>query len=83
MNDWPIGTLVAHDDEPVTTSFWGRIAEPTAEEIAYARSSYDGGVGPDHGDVLVQWYDPDAMSGEPPSVHDRSWEHPSNLQVLP
>jgi hypothetical protein len=73
MNDWPPGTRVTYDEEPLDTpEFAGVIVEPTAAEIAHGKT-YDLEVGPDYGDLLVEW----EQEG-----WNRSWEHPSNLRRL-
>lgn len=78
MNDWPIGTRVTYNDEPVDVQIIGTIAEPTTAEVDYVRTAYDGGVGPDYGDLLVEWDDEEGEDLPP-----RSWEHPSVLQRMP
>jgi hypothetical protein len=68
-----VGTRVTYDDEPVLhPEITGTVTDPTAEELEYVKT-YDGAVGPDYGDVLVQWDDDST---------DRSWECPEGLQVL-
>lgn len=74
MSDFPIGARVTYEGEPADNPLMiGVVVEPTDKEIRYARASYDGGVGPDFGDVLVEWNPPD----------DRAWHQPDDLQVLP
>lgn len=72
----PVGTRVTYDDEvdleQKPSDLVGVIAEPTADELEYAQT-YGDPVGPEAGDVLVQW-----GSDE----WDRSWEDPRGLQVI-
>lgn len=71
--DFPIGTRVTYDDEPLDSpEVRGTIVLSTDEEQEYAKT-YSDPVGPEHGDVLVQWDDDEL---------DRYWERPSDLQKL-
>ena len=70
-----IGTLVTYDDEdPATTTHVGMVVEPTERELAEIEArnaaTTDGPIGPENGDVLVEW-----LEDEP----YRYWEHPSYL----
>lgn len=66
-----LGDWVTYDDEdPTDTEFKGEVVEPTQKDLDVATSSFDGGIGPEYGDVLVSW------NGE------RRWEHPSYLVGL-
>lgn len=66
-----IGDRVTYDDEPEGTDMLGTVSEPTTEEIAHAKT-YEYPVGPEQGDVVVQWDE----GGE------RTWEDPSDLVVI-
>lgn len=73
---FPVGTPVTYDDQDPTDippDLRGVIAEPTATELDHVKM-YSDPVGPDAGDVLVQWG---------AEQWDRSWERPDDLQVLP
>lgn len=67
-----IGDRVTYSDEDVDEpSIAGTIVEPTAEELEHAKT-YEYPVGPDQGDVMVEWDDDES----------RSWEDPSDLTLL-
>ena len=65
----PVGTRVSADD------LYGVVVQPTADELAYAATSYDD-MGPAFGHVLVRfdgdedwdrgWYSPDELRTETP-----------------
>lgn len=75
LNGFSVGTRVTYDDEdPANPEITGVIVEPTAEEIAYA-ATYSDPVGPDAGDVLVDWDDEPKPS--------RAWTRPGDLIRLP
>lgn len=61
------GTRVAVDD------LHGVVVEPTADELAYAATEYEG-VGPHLGHVLVQ------LDGD--EDWDRAWYAPDEIRVL-
>jgi hypothetical protein len=65
-----IGDKVTYDDESVaTTDHVGTVVKPTDEELEESKT-FDT-VGPQHGDVRVEWAD-----------GVRYWEHPSYLVVI-
>jgi hypothetical protein len=72
VSDLPVGARVTYDDEPDPPQVAGVIALPTAAELAHVKT-YPDPVGPEHGDVLVDWGDFRA---------DRSWERPMDLRVI-
>jgi hypothetical protein len=72
VTDLPVGTRVTYDDEPDPPQIVGVIAEPTAEELAYAETF--GGGGPADGDVLVRWSQQERW--------DSSWVQPEDLRVV-
>jgi hypothetical protein len=66
-----VGDWVTYDDEdPADTRFKGEVVSPTQKDLDVAANSFDGGIGPEYGDVLVDWFG------------DRRWEHPSYLVTL-
>jgi hypothetical protein len=67
-----VGARVTWAADPLTGIEIGYIVQPSQAELDHA-ATYPHAVGPDVGDVLVEW------NGE---VWERAWHQPGDLQVV-
>lgn len=73
-----VGQRVTYEDElPGNPEVFGFVVQPTKEELTDA-ATYEYSVGPDHGDILVEWQP--VCEGENDT---RYWHRPDELQELP
>ena len=72
----PVGARVTRvDPSRPKPGLVGVVAEPTADDLIYAREIYGPhALGPDHGQVLVRWESDEPGKG--------TWQWPRDLRVL-
>ena len=72
----PVGAQVTWvDPSRLRQGSVGVVAEPTADDLFYAREIYrPHALGPDHGQVLVRWESDEPGKG--------TWQWPRDLRVL-